>query len=131
CAGRHPVRDGRSAAAPPGGRGAAQASPGRGGVQKFLNDPNAFVDEVLDGILVAHGDQLRRPATRAIVRTDAPVHGKVAIATGGGSGHLPVFLGYVGRGLADGVAVGNVFASPSSEAMLDVTRAISSGAGVL
>jgi dihydroxyacetone kinase len=100
-------------------------------VQKFLNDPDAFVDEVLDGILVAHGDELRRPAARAIVRADAPVAGKVAIATGGGSGHLPVFLGYVGRGLADGVAVGNVFASPSSEDMLEVTRAISSGAGVL
>jgi dihydroxyacetone kinase-like protein len=59
------------------------------------------------------------------------VAGKVAIATGGGSGHLPVFMGYVGRGLIDGAAIGNVFASPSSDDMLEVTRAISAGAGVL
>jgi dihydroxyacetone kinase-like protein len=86
---------------------------------------------MLDGILAAHADQLRRPSPRAIVRADAPIAGKVGIATGGGSGHLPVFMGYVGRGLIDGAAIGNVFASPSSDDMLDVTRAISGGAGVL
>ena len=101
-------------------------------MQKILNDPNAFVDEMLDGILVAHPDQLRVAGDgRAIVRAQAPIQGKVGIATGGGSGHLPVFLGYVGEGLADGVAVGNVFASPSAEQMLEVTRAIHGGAGVL
>jgi phosphoenolpyruvate---glycerone phosphotransferase subunit DhaK len=84
-------------------------------MQKILNDPEPFVDEMLDGILVAHADQLRRPSARAIVRADAPVEGKVGIATGGGSGHLPVFMGYVGRGLIDGAAIGNVFASPSSD----------------
>jgi phosphoenolpyruvate---glycerone phosphotransferase subunit DhaK len=61
---------------------------------------------------------------------DAPVSGKVAIATGGGSGHLPLFLGYVGRGLADGAAIGNVFASPSADQMLAVIRGVH-GAGVL
>ncbi len=101
-------------------------------MQKILNDPNAFVDEMLEGILLAHADQLRvADDGRAIVRTQAPIQGKVGIATGGGSGHLPVFLGYVGEGLADGVAVGNVFASPSAEQMLEVTRAINGGAGVL
>jgi phosphoenolpyruvate---glycerone phosphotransferase subunit DhaK len=100
-------------------------------MQKILNDPEPFVDEMLDGILAAHPTQLRRPSPRAIVRADAPVAGKVAIATGGGSGHLPVFMGYVGRGLIDGAAIGNVFASPSSDDMLEVTRAISGGAGVL
>ena len=68
---------------------------------------------------------------RAIVRADAPVQGKVGLATGGGSGHLPVFLGYVGKGLLDGCAVGNVFASPNPEQMLSVTRAINGGKGVL
>jgi dihydroxyacetone kinase len=68
---------------------------------------------------------------RALVRADAPVPGKVALATGGGSGHLPVFLGYVGKGLLDGCAVGNVFSSPNPEQMLEVTRAIHGGAGVL
>ena len=100
-------------------------------MQKILNDPEPFVDEMLDGILAAHPGQLRRPSPRAIVRADAPVAGKVGIATGGGSGHLPVFMGYVGRGLIDGAAIGNVFASPSSDDMLEVTRSISSGAGVL
>ena len=100
-------------------------------MQKILNDPEPFVDEMLDGILAAHADQLRRPSSRAIVRADAPVAGKVGIATGGGSGHLPVFMGYVGRGLLDGAAIGNVFASPSSDDMLEVTRAVSTGRGVL
>lgn len=100
-------------------------------MQKILNEPAQFVDEMLEGILAAHPGQLRMPAPRAIVRVDAPVRGKVAIATGGGSGHLPVFMGYVGRGLVDGAAIGNVFASPSSDQMLEVTRAIDGGAGVL
>jgi dihydroxyacetone kinase len=101
-------------------------------MQKLINNPDAFVDEVLDGILMAHPDHLRRVGDpRAIVRVDAPVPDKVAIATGGGSGHLPVFMGYVGPGLADGACVGNVFASPSSEQMLAVIRAVDSGRGVL
>jgi dihydroxyacetone kinase len=100
-------------------------------VQKLINDPDDFADQVLEGILAAHGDQLRRADDpRAIVRADAPVSGKVAIATGGGSGHLPLFMGYVGRGLADGAAVGNVFASPSADQMLAVARAVDGGAGV-
>lgn len=68
---------------------------------------------------------------RELVRADAPKRGKVAIATGGGSGHLPVFIGYVGKGLCDGVAIGNVFASPSAQQMYNVTKAINGGAGVL
>ncbi|MGH2344650.1 MAG: dihydroxyacetone kinase subunit DhaK, partial [Chloroflexota bacterium] len=79
-------------------------------MKKIINDPEAFVGEMLDGLLLAHPRQLRSADDpRAIVRADAPVAGKVALATGGGSGHLPVFLGYVGQGLLDGCAVGNVF----------------------
>ena len=101
-------------------------------MQKLINGPEDFVEEMLDGIVKAHPDQLRLGQDpRAIVRADAPLSGKVAIATGGGSGHLPVFMGYVGRGLADGAAVGNVFASPSADQMLAVIRAIDGGAGVL
>ena len=66
-----------------------------------------------------------------LVRAGAPSEGKVGIVTGGGSGHLPLFLGYVGYGLADGVAVGDVFASPSSEQVLEATKAVDGGAGVL
>lgn len=102
-------------------------------MKKILNSPSAFVDEMLAGILGAHPEQLRSAGenNRAIVRTDAPVKGKVGIATGGGSGHLPVFLGYVGKGLADGVAVGGVFNSPTTNQMLAVTKAIDGGKGVL
>ncbi|HVG95766.1 MAG TPA: dihydroxyacetone kinase subunit DhaK [Chloroflexota bacterium] len=101
-------------------------------MQKIINGADAFVDEMLEGIVLAHPGQLRAAGDpRAIVRGDAPVQGKVGIATGGGSGHLPVFMGYVGEGLADGAAVGNVFASPSADQMLAVTRAIDGGAGVL
>jgi dihydroxyacetone kinase len=101
-------------------------------VQKIINGAGAFVDEMLEGILLAHPGRLRTAGDpRAIVRGDAPVPNKVGIATGGGSGHLPVFMGYVGEGLADGAAIGNVFASPSAEQMLAVTSAINGGAGVL
>jgi dihydroxyacetone kinase-like protein len=101
-------------------------------VQKIINSADAFVDEMLDGILLAHPTYLKRgDDPRAIVRAAAPVRGKVGIATGGGSGHLPVFMGYVGEGLADGAAIGNVFASPSAEQMLAVTKAVDGGAGVL
>jgi dihydroxyacetone kinase len=101
-------------------------------VQKILNNPEAFVDEMLEGILAAHPQELRRVGEgRCLVRASAPVEGKVAIVTGGGSGHLPLFLGYVGDGLCDGVAVGNVFASPSAEEILTVTRAVDGGLGVL
>ena len=100
-------------------------------MQKILNDPERFVDEMLEGILAAHPTQLRRIGPRAIVRAAAPIAGKVAIVSGGGSGHLPVFVGYVGAGLLDGAAIGEVFASPSADQMLEVTEAVSAGNGVL
>ncbi|HEX3428128.1 MAG TPA: dihydroxyacetone kinase subunit DhaK [Candidatus Limnocylindrales bacterium] len=100
-------------------------------MQKILNDPERFVDEMLDGILAAHPDQLRRVGSRGIVRAGAPIAGKVAIVTGGGSGHLPVFMGYVGEGLLDGAAIGEVFASPSADQMLEVAEAVSADRGIL
>jgi dihydroxyacetone kinase len=102
-------------------------------MKKLLNDPDAFVDEMLDGLLLAHPQLLKAASDdrRALVRADAPLDGKVGIVTGGGSGHLPVFLGYVGRGLCTGVAIGNVFSSPSAEQMLAATRASHGGSGVL
>jgi len=100
-------------------------------VQKILNDPDRFVEEMLEGIAAAHGTELRRVGSRGIVRATAPVRDKVAVVSGGGSGHLPVFLGYVGQGLLDGAAIGEVFASPSADQMLEVTEAVSGGRGVL
>lgn len=102
-------------------------------MKKIINAPENFVDEMIEGILRAHPEDLRTVGDdlRELVRKDAPVKDKVAIATGGGSGHLPVFLGYVGKGLLDGVAVGDVFASPSAQQMYNVTKEIDSGKGVL
>lgn len=102
-------------------------------MKKIMNDAENFVAEMIEGILKAHPDYLKMVGEdcRELVRKDAPVKSKVAIATGGGSGHLPVFLGYVGKGLLDGVAVGDVFASPSAQQMLNVTKSINSGKGVL
>lgn len=102
-------------------------------MRKLINDPDRFVDEMIEGVLLAHPDMLRSVSddNRALVFAHAPVKGKVGIVTGGGSGHLPVFLGYVGRGLCTGVAVGNVFSSPSVEQILAATHASAGGAGVL
>jgi phosphoenolpyruvate---glycerone phosphotransferase subunit DhaK len=102
-------------------------------VKKLINDPAQFVDEMLEGLLLAHPDQLRAATEdkRALVRADSPKQGRVGIVTGGGSGHLPTFLGYVGEGLCSGVAVGNVFSSPSAEQVLEATKASDGGAGVL
>ena len=102
-------------------------------MRKLLNDPEAFVDEMLEGLVLAHPGRVRMAADepRAVVRADCDFAGRVTIATGGGSGHLPLFVGYVGRGFVDGCAVGNLFASPSAEQMLAVTREINGGQGVL
>ena len=101
-------------------------------MKKFLNNPVDFVDEMLDGIYRAHPQQLTYVADdKRCMVTARPKAGKVGIATGGGSGHLPLFLGYVGDGMLDGAAVGGVFQSPSAEQMYEVTKAIDQGAGVL
>ncbi len=102
-------------------------------MKKFMNDPKNFVDEMIEGIIAAHPNQLAYTANdlRCIIKAGDRKKNKVGIATGGGSGHLPLFLGYVGDGLLDGCAVGGVFQSPSAEQMFEVTKAIDSGAGVL
>ena len=102
-------------------------------MKKIINDPQDFVDEFVDGIVLAHPHLVKTAGgdRRILVRADAPVAGKVAIITGGGSGHLPLFKGYVGKGLCDGVAIGNVFSSPSSGQVLEATKSVDGGAGVL
>lgn len=102
-------------------------------MRKIINDPHSFVDEVMEGIFAAHPDEVRAATTdnRTLVRADSPVAGRVGIVTGGGSGHLPFFLGYVGRGLCSAVAIGNVFSSPSAAHIHAASRAVSGGAGLL
>ncbi|WP_291381117.1 dihydroxyacetone kinase subunit DhaK [Demequina sp.] len=102
-------------------------------MKKIINNPDSFVDEFVEGILLAHPDLVKTPGDdiRVLVRADAPLDGKVGIVTGGGSGHLPLFKGYVGKGLCSGVAIGNVFSSPSSDQIFQATKAVNGGAGVL
>ncbi len=101
-------------------------------MKKFLNQPEQFVDEMLEGIYSAHPSLLTCAAEDPRCMVSArPIKGKVGLATGGGSGHLPLFLGYVGEGLLDGCSVGGVFQSPSADQMFEVTKSINQGAGVL
>ena len=101
-------------------------------MKKFINKAEDFVPEMLEGIYAAYPDYVTYVDDDVHCYTSVKKHnGKVGIVTGGGSGHLPLFLGYVGEGMLDGCAVGDVFQSPSSEQMLNVTKAVDQGAGVL
>ena len=102
-------------------------------MKKILNKPENYVDEMLTGMAAAHPEyyRLHGDSGKVIARAKPGKPGKVGIVTGGGSGHLPVFTGYVGEGLLDACAIGDVFASPSAEQMADAIRAADSGAGVL
>jgi len=101
-------------------------------MKKCLNSPETYVQDFVEGIVAAHGNQLSLgDGNFRIIVTAKKTPGKVAIVTGGGSGHLPLFLGYVGDGLLDGCTVGNVFASPSSADMYETIKAVDSGSGTL
>jgi len=101
-------------------------------MNKIINDPKNYVREMMEGICLAHPDQVKMldDDFRVLVRSE-PAPDKVGIVTAGGSGHLPLFLGYVGEGMLDGCAVGDVFASPSAEKMTKMIKACDTGKGVL
>ncbi len=100
-------------------------------MKKLVNDPFDFVEEMLEGFCAAHDDLVKRVGRRAIARIDAPIKGKVGVVIGGGSGHLPIYTAYVGKGGADAAPVGNIFASPPAKPILEATLAANGGAGVL
>ena len=101
-------------------------------MKKLLNDPQDYVEQMLEGLVLAHPQYYQRTGGgRVIKRPDGPKPGKVGIVSGGGSGHLPIFTGYVGKGLLDACAIGEVFSSPSVEQMQEAMRAANGGAGVL
>src|SRR5215210_5039360 len=101
-------------------------------MRKLLNDPADAVKDALSGMAAAHGDLLRvDEEARIIVRADAPRQGKVALVSGGGSGHEPLHGGFVGRGMLDAACPGEVFTSPVPEQMLAATQAVDGGAGVV
>jgi phosphoenolpyruvate---glycerone phosphotransferase subunit DhaK len=101
-------------------------------MKKLVNDPSAVVKESLAGLAAAHGDLLRYDAeAQFVARADAPVEGKVALVSGGGSGHEPLHGGFVGKGMLDAACPGEVFTSPVPEQMLAATKAVDGGAGVI
>ncbi len=101
-------------------------------MKKLINHPDAVVREALEGIEAAHGDRVRVVyEPMLIVRADAPVQGKVGIISGGGSGHEPMHGGFVGPGMLDAACPGEVFTSPTPDQMLEATKAVDGGAGVL
>lgn len=101
-------------------------------MKKLINDPADVVRESLQGLAAAHGDMLRVSLDPAyIVRADAPVRGKVAVLSGGGSGHEPMHGGFVGMGMLDAACPGEVFTSPTPDQMYEATKAVDGGAGVL
>jgi dihydroxyacetone kinase-like protein len=101
-------------------------------VKKLINDPDDIVREELQGIEAAHPDIVTvHYDPHYIVRSDAPVEGKVALVSGGGSGHEPMHGGFVGRGMLDAACPGEVFTSPTPDQMQEATQAVSGGAGVV
>jgi phosphoenolpyruvate---glycerone phosphotransferase subunit DhaK len=101
-------------------------------MKKLINAPENLVGEALEGMALAHAGLVRVSAAPAfIVRADAPIRSKVAILSGGGSGHEPMHGGFVGRGMLDGACPGAVFTSPTPDQIFEATRAIDGGAGVL
>ena len=101
-------------------------------MKKLINRPEDAVKEELEGVAVAHADRVRVHTDPAyIVRFDAPIKGKVAVVSGGGSGHEPMHGGFVGMGMLDAACPGEVFTSPTPDQMLEATKAVDGGAGVL
>jgi len=100
-------------------------------MKKLINDPADVVSDALRGIAAAHPELRVDHQNKIIYRGDAPVHGKVALISGGGSGHEPLHGGFVGLGMLDAACAGEVFTSPVPDQMLEATKAVDSGAGVL
>ena len=100
-------------------------------MQKIINDANEVVDDMLAGYLLAHGDLVQKTENPHVLKyREAPVPGKVGIVTGGGSGHKPAFIGYIGRNMVNAVAVGEIFTSPPAQMFYDAFKAADAGKGV-
>lgn len=99
-------------------------------MQRIMNDPDNIVDEMLDGFVSAHSDIVERTGNPRVIRAKTDTSNRVAVSTGGGSGHKPAFIGYCGWNLCDSVAVGEICSSPTALAFLDSFRAADSGKGV-
>lgn len=99
-------------------------------MQRILNDPDHIVEEMLEGFLKSNPHIVAPTENPRVVRAVEPPQDRVGIVTGGGSGHKPAFVGYVGKNMVDAVAVGEIFSSPTAAAFLDAFRAVNAGKGV-
>jgi dihydroxyacetone kinase-like protein len=101
-------------------------------MQRIINDPNLVVEDMLKGFVKCHQHLVvaAEDNPRVLKYIKAPIQGKVGVVTGGGSGHKPAFVGYIGKNMCDAVAVGEVFASPSAQAFFDAFKAANGGAGI-
>ena len=100
-------------------------------MQKIINAPDVVVDQMLEGYVKAHADSVTRTTNPRVLKYHrAPLSGKVGIVTGGGSGHKPAFIGYLGRNMVDAVAVGEIFTSPPAQMFYDAFKAADGGKGV-
>lgn len=100
-------------------------------MQKIINDPAKVVDEALSGFVINNGHLVETTENERVIKSKfSPVQGKVGIVTGGGSGHKPAFVGYVGLNMVDAVAVGEIFSSPPAQMFYDAFKAADGGAGV-
>jgi dihydroxyacetone kinase-like protein len=101
-------------------------------MKKLINEPGDVVDEMLEGMVAAYPERLRRlEGQEVLVRADAPVDGKVGLVSGGGSGHEPTHAGYIGDGMLDGAAAGEIFTSPTADQLQEMVQACDAGEGVL
>ncbi|PSQ38514.1 dihydroxyacetone kinase subunit DhaK [Halobacteriales archaeon SW_10_66_29] len=100
-------------------------------MKKLINEPEDVVDEMLDGMVEAHDSLRRLDGNEVIVRDGAPIDGKVGIVSGGGSGHEPTHAGFVGDGMLDGAAAGEIFTSPTADQLSEMVQECDGGEGVL
>lgn len=101
-------------------------------MKKIINNPELVVEDMLSGMVAAHPDYVRKlDNATVLVRANSPVEGKVALVSGGGSGHEPSHGGYVGKGMLDGAVAGAVFTSPTPDQVYEAIKAVDSGNGVL
>ncbi len=100
-------------------------------MQKFINDPSKVVDEMLEAYIKVHADLVSSTENERVIKYKySPVEGKVGIVTGGGSGHKPAFIGYVGKNMVDAVACGEIFSSPPAQMFLDAIKEANARKGV-
>jgi dihydroxyacetone kinase-like protein len=100
-------------------------------MQRIINDPNQVVEDMLKGFIKCHQDLIAPTNNPRVLKyKPAPIAGKVGVVTGGGSGHKPAFIGYIGKNMVDAVAAGEIFSSPSAKAFYDAFKAADAGKGV-